>query len=72
MKASTVLVSLLGICLTGVQAGVVGRVADIIPNGTEEQEALPTCNQDSDCHLSACSDAACVQVLRSFKFCECP
>ncbi|KAI0895259.1 hypothetical protein F4806DRAFT_470311 [Annulohypoxylon nitens] len=72
MKASIMLVSLFSICLTGVQAGVIGRVPDSITNDLEGRDGFPTCNQDSDCHLDACSNAACVQVLRSFKFCECP
>ncbi|KAI1204231.1 uncharacterized protein F4807DRAFT_357663 [Annulohypoxylon truncatum] len=72
MKASTVLVSLLSICLTGVQAGLIARAADSIANGLEGRDQTPFCNQDSDCHLDACTNPTCVQFLRSLKECVCP
>ncbi|KAI2472215.1 hypothetical protein F4781DRAFT_384854 [Annulohypoxylon bovei var. microspora] len=70
MKTSTIVVSFLSVCLTGVQAGLLGRVANDVTNGLESRQSV-FCYVDSDCHIDGCN-AVCKQVLRSLGECVCP
>ncbi|KAI2465982.1 hypothetical protein F4781DRAFT_407436 [Annulohypoxylon bovei var. microspora] len=69
MKTSTILVSLLSICLTGVQAGLIDRAAGAIANSLESRQSL-FCIKDSDCHIDGCN-AVCGPWLRSWGKCVC-